>query len=426
MIDINIIREDPERVKENIRRKFQEQKLPLVDKVITLDKEWRQVKAKADALRHGRNEVSLAISETKKKGGDATALLQKAQAIPKDIAALEEQERALEAQIKEAMYLIPNIIHPSVPIGKDSEENVVRKTVGEPKVPSFEVKNHAEIAEKLGIADFDKARETSGKGFCFLQGDLALLDMALINYARDFMVKKGYTYTEPPLMIRKRVVEGVMSFEEMENMMYKIEGEDLYLIGTSEHPLIGMFIDATLAEKDLPLKITGFSPCFRKEIGAHGIDEKGVFRVHQFQKQEMIVICRPEDSYRFYDEMLQYTVDIFASLGIPCRVLECCSGDLANLKAKSADVEAWSPKQKKYFEVGSCTNMEEAQARRLNIRVQGSDGKRYFAHTLNNTVIATSRAMVAVLENYQNADGTVNVPPALVPYMYGKTVIGKR
>lgn len=424
MIDINLIREHPKLVKENITKKFQQGKLKFVDEVLKLDKEWRDIKGKADSLRHERNILTEEITKLKKQKKDAVSLIKKAQKIPEQIKELEEIERAHEAKIREIMYHIPNIIHSSVPIGKDSSENVVRKTIGKPKEFDFKIKHHAEIAEKLGIADFETARETSGKGFYFLKGDLALLDMALINYAREFMIKQGFEYVEPPLMIRKRVVEGVMSFAEMENMMYKIENEDLYLIGTSEHPLIGMFIDKTINAKELPVKITGFSPCFRKEIGAHGIDEKGIFRVHQFNKQEMIVICEPKDSYEWYDKMLGCTVEIFRSLGIPIRVLECCSGDLADLKAKSADVEAWSPCQKKYFEAGSVTNMEEAQARRLNIKILGKDGKRYYAHTLNNTVIATSRALVAILENFQTKDGKVKIPDVLVPYMGGKKFIG--
>jgi len=425
MIDINIIRENPELVKENIKKKFQNEKLSLVDEVIKLDKEWRATKQTADSLRHERNKITLEITKLKQQKKDASALIKKAGKIPEEIKKLEEKEKDYEKKIREIMLKIPNIIHKSVPIGKDSSENVVREVIGKPNKFDFEVKNHAEIAEKLNVADFDSARDISGKGFYFLSGDLALLDMALVNYARDFMLSKGFLYTEPPLMIRKRVVEGVMSFQEMENMMYKIEGEDLYMIGTSEHPLIGMFIDKTIDEKDLPVKITGFSPCFRKEIGAHGIDEKGFFRVHQFNKQEMIVICRPEDSYRWYDFMLNCTVGIFKSLGIPVRVLECCSGDLADLKAKSADTEAWSPRQKKYFEVGSVTNMEEAQARRLGIKIAGKSGK-YYAHTLNNTVIATSRALVAILENYQNKDGSITVPKVLIPYMNGIKVIKKQ
>ncbi len=423
MIDIKLIREAPEKVKENIKKKFQDGKLKLVDEAAKLDSEWRDVKQKADALRHERNDIALEINRLKKAKKDASKEIKKAQEIPKELKQLEDRESQLNEKLREVMNKIPNIIHESVPLGKDSSENVVRQVAGKPQKPEFEIKHHAEIAEMLGGADFDSARETSGKGFYFLKGDIALLDMALINYARDFMIKKGFIYAEPPLMIRKNVVDGVMSFAEMQNMMYKIEGEDLYMIGTSEHPLIGMFIGKTLEEKDLPIKITGFSPCFRKEIGAHGIDEKGLFRVHQFNKQEMIVICRPEESYKWYDFMLECTIEIFKSLDLPVRVLECCSGDLADLKAKSADTEAWSPRQQKYFEVGSVTNMEDAQARRLGIKVQGKDGAKYFAHTLNNTVIATSRALVAILENCQNKDGSVSIPKALQPYMAGKKKI---
>lgn len=424
MIDINLIREKPELVKDNIKKKFQDTKLGLVDEVAKLDKDWRTCKQKADSLRHERNKITLEVIKLKKAKKDATTLIKKAQKIPEEISKLEEKEKEFEGRIKEIMFKIPNIIHSSVPIGRDSSENVVREVIGKPKEFDFEVKHHAEIAEKIKGADFDSARETSGKGFYFLKGDLALLSVALFNYARDFMLKQGFEYVEPPLMIRRRVVEGVMSFTEMENMMYHIDGEDLYLIGTSEHPLIGMFIDKTLNEKDMPVKITGFSPCFRKEIGAHGIDEKGVYRVHQFNKQEMIIICQPSESYKWYDKMLGFTVEIFKSLGIPCRILECCSADLADLKAKSADVEAWSLRQKRYFEVGSVTNMEEAQARRLNIKLVNNKGERYFAHTLNNTVIANSRALVAILENCQTKEGKIKVPDVLVPYMHGKKVLG--
>jgi seryl-tRNA synthetase len=425
MLDLKFIRDNPESVKENIRRKFQEQKLQLVDEIIKLDKKWREIKQEADNLRHERNKITLEITNLKKERKDTSDLIKKAQLIPQKIRELEEKETLLEGQIKIIQLQIPNIVHKSVPIGRNDKENIIRKIIGKPKIPKFEIKHHAQIAEELNIADFDSARETSGKGFYFLKGDLALLDMALINYARDYMTKKGFLYTEPPLMIRKKVVNGVMSFTEMENMMYKIEGEDLYMIGTSEHPLIGMFINKTINTKDLPITITGFSPCFRKEIGAHGLDEKGLFRVHQFNKQEMIVICEPEESYKWYDKMLTYTIDIFKSLGIPVRVNECCSGDLADLKAKSCDVEAWSPKQKKYFEVASLTNMETAQARRLNIKINNK-GETYYAHTLNNTVIATSRALVAILENYQNKDGSITIPKVLVKYMNNKKFIGKK
>jgi seryl-tRNA synthetase len=415
MIDIKIIRENSEIVRENIKKKFQNQKLPLVDDVKRLDEDWRKIKHQADNLRSERNKISEQINQTKKEKKDASHLIKKAKEIPEEIAKLEEKEAKLEGEIKQIMLQIPNMIHKSVPIGKDSSENVVRQVIGKPPKKNFEVMNHAELCEKLGIADFDTAREVAGKGFYYLKGKLAILSAALFNFARDYMIKQGYEYIEPPLMIRRRVVDGVMSFIEMENMMYKIEGEDLYLIGTSEHPLIGMFIDKTLQKSQIPQKITGYSPCFRKEIGAHGLDEKGVFRVHQFNKQEMIIICEPQDSYKFYDEMLKHTVSVFKALELPIRVLECCSGDLADLKAKSCDVEAWSPRQSKYFEVGSLTNMEEAQARRLNIKINGKDGN-YFAHTLNNTVIANSRALVAILENNQQADGSIKIPKALWKY----------
>ncbi|MGV8152202.1 MAG: serine--tRNA ligase [Candidatus Nanoarchaeia archaeon] len=417
MIDIKLIRESPELVKENIKKKFQDTKLELVDKARELDEEWRKYRYEADALRSERNKISENINKAKKEKDEKKAkeLIAKAKEIPEKLEKIQAKEAELEIEIKKVMYQIPNIIHSSVPIGKDSSENVVREVIGKPEKKDFEIINHAELAEKLGVADFDTAREVSGKGFYYLRGKLAQLSAAMINFARDYMIKEGYEYIEPPLMIRKRVVEGVMSFAEMENMMYKIEGEDLYLIGTSEHPLIGMFIDKTLQKSQVPQKITGFSPCFRKEIGAHGLDEKGVFRVHQFNKQEMIVICEPEDSYKFYNDMLKHTIHVFKALELPIRVLECCSGDLADLKAKSCDVEAWSPRQQKYFEVGSLTNMETAQARRLNIKINGAKGN-YFAHTLNNTVLANSRALVAILENHQQKDGTIKIPKALWKY----------
>jgi len=423
MIDINLIREKPEFVKENIRKKFQLEKIPLIDVILKHDGKWRKFKQEADSLRHERNKLTEEINKLKKSKKDIKDLITKAQEIPKKIKELEDKADRTKEKIDEALRTIPNIIHESVPIGKDSSQNVEIRKIGKVIKKNFEIKNHAELAEKLNIADFDSARETSGKGFYFLKGDLALLNMALVNYARDYMINKGFEYVEPPLMIRNKVVDGVMSFKEKDNMMYKIEGEDLYLIGTSEHPLIGMFIDKTIKEEDLPILITGFSPCFRKEIGAHGLDEKGLFRVHQFNKQEMIVICKPEDSYKWYEKMLKCTIEIFSSLDLPLRELECCSGDLADLKAKSADIEVWSPKQEKYFEVGSCTNMEAAQARRLNIKVLKKDGERYFAHTLNNTVIATSRAIVAIIENHQQKDGSILIPKVLQPYIYGKKVI---
>jgi seryl-tRNA synthetase len=425
MIDIKLIRETPELVKENIKKKFQNDKLPLVDKVIKLDEEWRKLKYDEDKLRGERNKVSKEISEAKKAGKSVSSLMKKAKDIPKEIEKIGVKKEKLENQIKEIMMVIPNIIDKSVPIGKDDSENKEIKKFGEPKVPSYTLINHAELAEKMEGADFDSARETSGNGFYYLTGDFALLHSAMLAFARDYMVKQGFEYVIPPFMIRRKVVEGVMSFKEMDGMMYKIDGEDLYLIGTSEHSMIGRFIDKIIPAKKIPLTLTSYSPCFRKEIGSHGIDQKGFYRLHQFEKQEMIVICEPEDSYKWYDKMLGYTVDVFKQLEIPVRTLECCSGDLADLKAKSADVEAWSPRQKKYFEVGSCSNLTDAQARRLNIRIEGK-GKIYFAHTLNNTVLASPRALVAFLENHQQKDGSITIPAVLQPYMAGKKVIGKR
>lgn len=422
MIDIKLVRENPELVKENIRKKFQNDKLVLVDKVLKLDSEWRKIKGEEDNFRSSRNKISKEINEARKAGKNFLALLKKAKQIPEEIEKLEEKRKKLEGQIDEIMKTIPNIIDKSVPIGKDDSENVEIKKFGEPKVPKFEIFNHAELAEKNGWADFDSARETSGNGFYFLSGDLALLHSAMLAFARDYMIKQGFEYVIPPFMIRKKVVEGVMSFQEMYNMMYKIEGEDLYLIGTSEHSMIGRFIDKTIPNSKLPLTLTSYSPCFRKEVGAHGIEQKGIFRVHQFEKQEMIVICEPEDSYKWYEKMWKYTVDVFVKLGIPVRTLDICSGDLADLKAKSLDVEAWSPRQKKYFEIGSCSNLTDAQARRLNIRIEGK-GKIYFAHTLNNTVLASSRAVIAFIENHQQKDGSVKIPTVLQPYMLGKKVI---
>jgi len=425
MIDIKLIRESPEIVRENIKKKFQNDKLPLVDKVIKLDEEWRKVKYEEDKLRSDRNSLSKQISEAKKSKKDDSALMKKAKEIPEEIEKLGEKKTKLEEEIKKIMMTIPNIIHDSVPLGKNDLENKEIKKFGEPKVPAYEIKHHAEIAEGNGWADFDSARETSGNGFYYLTGDLAILHEALLAFARDFMIKQGFEYVIPPFMIRRKVVEGVMSFKEMDAMMYKIDGEDLYLIGTSEHSMIGRFIDKTLNGKKLPITLTSYSPCFRKEVGSHGMEEKGLYRLHQFEKQEMIVICEPEDSYKWYEKMLQFTVDVFRELNIPVRTLECCSGDLADLKAKSADVEAWSPRQKKYFEVGSCSNLTDAQARRLNIRIEGK-GKIYFGHTLNNTVLASPRALIAFLENNQQKDGSIKIPEALQPYMFGKKVIGKK
>ncbi len=418
MIDIRLIRENPELVKENIKKKFQSQKLHLVDEVKKLDEEWRKTKFETDNLRKERNKISEQINEGKKQKDEKRAkeLIEKAKLIPKQIEDWETKESDLQEKIKQLMYQIPNIIHSSVPLGKDSSENIEVKKIGKPKVPNYEIFHHAELAEKLNCVDFDTAREkTSGKGFYYLKGKLAIVHSTMLSLARDYMIKQDYEYCIPPFMIKSDVVKGVMSFAEMDAMMYKIEGEDLYLIGTSEHSMIGMFKDVVLQKANIPTKLTSYSPCFRKEIGAHGIEEKGFYRLHQFEKQEMIVICEPEDSYKFYEEMLKHTLNVFKALEIPVRVLECCSGDLADLKAKSCDVEAWSPRQKKYFEVGSLTNMEEAQSRRLNIKINGASGN-YFAHTLNNTVLASPRALVAFMENHQQKDGSIKIPKALWRY----------
>lgn len=424
MLDIKLIRDDPKLVKDNIKKKFQNDKISLVDEVLKLDDKWRKLRFDEDKLRSDRNKVSKAVGEAKKAKDEKKAkeFMKKAKEIPEKIEKIGEKRKKLEIQIKEIMYKIPNIIHESVPLGKDESENKEIEKIGEPKIPKFEVLHHADIAEKLGGVDFDSARDTSGNGFYYLTGDLALLHSAMLAFARDYMVKQGFSYTIPPFMIRRNVVEGVMSFEEMDAMMYKVEGEDLYLIGTSEHSMIGKFIDRTINGKELPIALTSYSPCFRKEVGAHGIEEKGLYRLHQFEKQEMIVICEPDDSYKWYDKMLGFTVDVFKKLGIPIRTLECCSGDLADLKAKSADVEAWSPRQKKYYEVGSCSNLTDAQSRRLGIKVDNK-GERYFPHTLNNTVVASPRALIALLENNQNKDGSVNIPKVLQPYMNGKKKI---
>ena len=423
MLDIKFIRENPDKVKENIKKKFQDNKLELVDKLLEADKQHRELMKESQELRHERNIITDNINKAKKNGKDAKELIEKAKEIPAKIKEIEKEQNSLAVEIKDYLYKIPNMIHESVPIGKDEKGNVEIEKIGTPKEFDFEVKNHVVIAEELGVVDFDTSAEISGKGFYILKGDLALLNMALINYARDYMINQDYTYVEPPLMIRENVLTGVYSTSEIEEMAFKIEDEDLYLIATSEHPMIGMFINKTIDKKKLPIKITGYSVCFRREIGSHGIDEKGLYRTHQFHKQEMIVICKPEDSYKFYDEMLNHSINIFKGLGLPIRVLECCSGDLADLKAKSCDLEVWSPRQKKYTEITSMTNMEEAQARRLNIKIADGENK-YFAHTLNNTVIATSRAMVAILENYQNKDGSVTIPKVLRPYMGGKDKIG--
>ncbi len=425
MLDIKLFRENPGLVKENIRKKFQSQKIAWVDEVVKLDSEWRALKAEIDNLRAERNRLSMEVNKAKKAGKDAKDILKKVKQIPQKISDNEEKLEAIQQKINSRLAQIPNIIHESVPIGEDDSKNVVREVIGKPEKKSFPVKSHVEICEELGIADFETSAETSGKGFFYLKGDLALLNMALINFARDFMAKKGYQYIEPPLMIRKQILDGVYSKEEIDQMAYKIEGEDLFLIATSEHPLIGMFIGKTLSKKDLPIKITGFSQCFRKEIGSHGIDEKGLFRTHQFSKQEMVVICEPEESYKLYNEMQGISKELFKKIGIPIRERESCSGDLGDLKAKGADLEAWSPRKNDYFEITSCTNMTDAQARRLGIKISDNNTK-YFAHTLNNTVIATSRAMVAILENFQNKDGSVTIPKVLRPYMNGKEKIVKQ
>ena len=425
MLDLRFVRENPEVVKQNIRNKFQDNKLPLVDEVIALDEESRKVKKEADDLRANRNKISKQIGTLMGQGKKEEAEEAKKQvtAASDHLAELEEKEKDLEARIRKIMMTIPNIIDPSVPIGKDDSENVEVQKYGEPAVPDFEIPYHTEIMEKFNGIDLDSARKVAGNGFYYLMGDIARLHSAVISYARDFMIGRGFTYCVPPFMIRSDVVTGVMSFAEMDAMMYKIEGEDLYLIGTSEHSMIGKFIDTIVPEEELPKTLTSYSPCFRKEKGAHGIEERGVYRIHQFEKQEMIVVCHPEDSPMWFDRLWQNTVDLFRSLDIPVRTLECCSGDLADLKVKSVDVEAWSPRQKKYFEVGSCSNLGDAQARRLRIRVNGADGKKYFAHTLNNTVVAPPRMLIAFLENNLQADGTVKIPAPLQPYMGGMTVI---
>ena len=426
MIDIKFLRENPDAVKENIKKTFQDSKLPLVDEVIELDAQLRKAQQRGDSLRADRNRISKEIGGFMAKGQKEEAEKAKAQVkeFSDELAELEKQEEELSEKVKKIMMTIPNIIDPSVPIGKDDSENVEIKRYGEPVVPDFEIPYHSEIMERLNGIDLDSARRVAGNGFYYLMGDIARLHSAVLAYARDFMIDRGFTYCIPPYMIRSNVVTGVMSFAEMDAMMYKIEGEDLYLIGTSEHSMIGKFIDNILEEDTLPRTLTSYSPCFRKEKGAHGIEERGVYRIHQFEKQEMIVVCKPEDSKMWFDKLWQNTVDLFRSMDIPVRTIECCSGDLADLKVKSYDVEAWSPRQKKYFEVGSCSNLGDAQARRLKIRVNGADGKKYFAHTLNNTVVAPPRMLIAFLENNLNADGTVNIPEVLRPYMGGKSKIG--
>ena len=420
MLDIKFVRENPDVVKENIRKKFQDQKIPMVDEVIALDQENRNIKQEVESLRANKNKISKQIGALMAQGKK-----EEAEEVKKEVAAsgakideLSAREKEVEEKIKTIMMTIPNIIDPSVPVGKDDSENVEIERFGEPVVPDYEVPYHAEIMESFDGLDLDSARKVAGNGFYYLMGDIARIHSAVISYARDFMINKGFTYCVPPFMIRSDVVTGVMSFAEMDAMMYKIEGEDLYLIGTSEHSMIGKFIDTILPEDTLPRTLTSYSPCFRKEKGAHGLEERGVYRIHQFEKQEMIVVCKPEDSKMWFDKLWQNTVELFRTLDIPVRTLECCSGDLADLKVKSIDVEAWSPRQKKYFEVGSCSNLGDAQARRLKIRVNGENGK-YFAHTLNNTVVAPPRMLIAFMENNLNADGSVNIPKALQPYMGG-------
>ena len=428
MLDIKFVRENPDAVKENIKKKFQDAKLPLVDEVIELDKQARALQQEADELRAKKNAIAKQIGALMAQGKK-----EEAEEVKKEVAKnaarlaeLEKQEPQVREELKKKMMVIPNIIDPTVPIGKDDSENVELERFGEPVVPDFEVPYHTDIMEKLNGIDLDSARKVAGNGFYYLMGDIARLHSAVISYARDFMIDRGFTYCVPPFMIRSNVVTGVMSFAEMDAMMYKIEGEDLYLIGTSEHSMIGKFIDTMTPEEELPKTLTSYSPCFRKEKGAHGIEEHGVYRIHQFEKQEMIVVCKPEDSKMWFDKLWKNTVDLFRSMDIPVRTIECCSGDLADLKVKSYDVEAWSPRQKKYFEVGSCSNLGDAQARRLKIRVNGKDGKKYLAHTLNNTVVAPPRMLIAFLENNLNKDGSVSIPKALQPYMGGMTKIEKK
>ena len=427
MIDIKFLRENPEVVKENIRKKFQDEKLPLVDEVIELDAQSRTAQKEADDLRANRNKISKEIGKLMGQGKkeEAMAMKEQVNADAKRLSELETQEEELQARILKIMMTIPNIIDPSVPIGKNDTENVEVQRYGEPVVPDFEIPYHTEIMESFDGIDLDSARKVAGNGFYYLMGDIARLHSAVIAYARDFMINRGFTYCVPPFMIRSNVVTGVMSFAEMDAMMYKIEGEDLYLIGTYEHSMIGKFIDTIIPEEELPKTLTSYSPCFRKEKGAHGLEERGVYRIHQFEKQEMIVVCKPEDSKMWFDKLWQNTVDLFRSMDIPVRTLECCSGDLADLKVKSVDVEAWSPRQKKYFEVGSCSNLGDAQARRLKIRVNGENGK-YFAHTLNNTVVAPPRMLIAFLENNLQPDGSVRIPEVLQPYMGGMKEIRKK
>ncbi len=425
MLDIKFLRQNPGIVKENIKKKFQDEKLPMVDEVIDYDKQQRECQQRSDYLRSQRNSISKGIGALMAQGkkDEAEAEKKKVSDMAEEMAQLDEKMSELSAKIRERMLVIPNIIDGSVPIGKDDSENVEIEKFGEPVVPDFEIPYHTDIMEARGGIDLDSARKTSGNGFYYLKGDIARLHSAVLSYARDFMIDKGFTYFIPPYMIRSNVVTGVMSFAEMENMMYKIEGEDLYLIGTSEHSMIGRFIDTFLDEKELPQALTSYSPCFRKEVGAHGIEERGVYRIHQFEKQEMVVVCKPEDSMDWFRKLYSYTVEFFRSLDIPVRTLECCSGDLADLKVKSIDVEAWSPRQKKYFEVGSCSNLGDAQARRLGIRIKNKEKGNYFAHTLNNTVVAPPRMLIAFLENNLQADGSVRIPESLRMYMGGKEKI---
>ena len=427
MIDIKLIRTEPDKVRENIKKKFQQDKLPLVDEVIELDAAYRAARTRCDELRNRRNVISKQIGGMMARGEREAAEAAKAEvkAMADEMAALAEQETAYEAEIRKRMLVIPNLIDPAVPIGRDDTENVERERFGEPRVPDYPVPYHVDIMEALGGIDLDSARKTSGNGFYYLMGDVARLHSAVLSYARDFMIDRGFTYCIPPYMIRGGVVDGVMSFSEMENMMYKIEGEDLYLIGTSEHSMIGKFIDTILDEASLPQTLTSYSPCFRKEVGAHGIEERGVYRIHQFEKQEMIVVCKPEDSAAWFDRLWQNSVAFFRTLDIPVRTIECCSGDLADLKVRSVDVEAWSPRQQKYFEVGSCSNLGDAQARRLGIRIRSRDKGNYFAHTLNNTVVAPPRMLIAFLENNLQQDGSVRIPEALRPYMGGKSALSR-
>ena len=425
MLDINLLRTNPDLVRENIRKKFQDAKLPLVDEVIELDRKNREAIQRADYLRSQRNAISKQIGALMGKGRreEAEAAKQQVKDMQDELAELEKKEEEYAAQIRERMLVIPQIIDPSVPIGKDDSQNVENERFGEPVVPDFEIPYHVDIMERLNGIDLDAARRTSGNGFYYLKGDIARLHSSILSYARDFMIDRGFTYYIPPFMIRSNVVNGVMSFTEMENMMYKIEGEDLYLIGTSEHSMIGKFIDTILDESELPQTLTSYSPCFRKEVGAHGIEERGVYRIHQFEKQEMIVVCKPEDSMDWYDKLWKNSVELFRSMEIPVRQLECCSGDLADLKVKSCDIEAWSPRQQKYFEVCSCSNLGDAQARRLHIRFKDENGKTQLAHTLNNTCVAPPRMLIAFLENHLQADGTVTIPEVLRPYMGGKAVL---